>query len=163
MPIAWYVCPYKRITGRPVSRPGRYCAMDDFTAEIIADGGAWTESEVLGDCAVVKVRASDATLTTINAATGFTRIPLTALSQSLGSLTAAQRTAIRNRIVAAGYTMEEINARFPNIANATLRQVLEFWARRRLKPRYDAASDTIVLDGDVQPCRPIIDVDAEVQ
>ena len=46
MPIAWFICPYKQ---RPApKRNFRYCAMDDLTAVIRADGGDWSETEVLG-------------------------------------------------------------------------------------------------------------------
>jgi hypothetical protein len=55
--IAWFIAPYKQ---REKSRtPTRYCAMDDFTAQIAADGGAWAESEIDGNIAIVRVRASD--------------------------------------------------------------------------------------------------------
>ena len=159
MAIAWFVTNYNRRNG---FFPTRYCAMDDFTAQIEADGGDWTETEVLGGYAIVKVRASAETLTTIAGTAGFYRIPTAALDSTLASLTNAQRTAIRNRVEAMGYTTEEITAAFPNLRNATLRQVLRFAAGRRRKPRYDAVSDAIVLDGEVQSCRSIEDVDAEV-
>lgn len=136
--------------------------MDDFTAQVLADGGAWTEAEVLGDCAIVKVRASAATLTAIAGAQGIQRIPLTRLDDPLSSLTNAQRNAIRNRIIAMGYTTAELNAAFPNLAQATLGQVLRFAASRRLRPRYDQATDTIVCDGQQDPVRSVDSVDAEV-
>lgn len=160
MPIGWFIAPYKRRTD--ATRPTRYCAMDDFTAQITSDGGAWTESEVLGDCAVVKVDASATTLQTIAGTSGFQRIPLQRLDDPLSSLTNAQRNAIRNRVIAMGYTQAEINAALPNLANVTLGQVLRFIATRRLKPRYDSATDTIVLDGEIQTPRSIDSVDAEV-
>ena len=81
MALAWFICPYKRMTRdvggvpTPVVPPTRYCAMDDFTALIRADGGDWHETEILGDHALVKVRAAPATLTTINGALGFLRFP----------------------------------------------------------------------------------------
>ena len=161
MPIGWFIAPYKR---RPTTGPvpTRYCAMDDFTSQIVADGGAWSESEVLGDCAIVKVRASSQTLSDIASAQGVTRIPLQILDDPLSSLTNAQRNAIRNRILAMGYTTAEINAALPNLANVTLGQVLRFAATRRLRPRYDRASDTIVLDGQVETPRPVADLDAAV-
>lgn len=160
MPIGWFIAPYKRRIGAP--RPTRYCAMDDFTAQISADGGAWTETEVLGDCAVVKVNAAAGTLSTIAGTSGFQRIPLQRLDDPLSSLTNAQRNAIRNRILAMGYTQAEINAALPNLANVTLGQVLRFVCTRRLRPRYDQPTDTIICDGQIDPVRPIEEVDAEV-
>lgn len=163
MPLAWFVAPYKR--RNPGETPAqRYCSMDDFTAAIVADGGTWDETEVLGDCALVKVRASNATLTAINAAAGMLRIPNhVALTDTLGDLTANQRTAILNRILQMGYTQAEIDAALPaNWAAVTLGQVLRFAARRRLKPRYDQGTDAIVVDGPVQPVKPVDVVSATV-
>lgn len=160
MAIGWFIAPYKRRSDP--DRVFRYCAMDDFTTQILADGGAWAETEVLGNCAVVKVNASTATLSTIAGTQGFQRIPLQRLDDPLSSLTNAQRNAIRNRILAMGYTSAEINASLPNLANVTLRQVLHFVTTRRLKPRYDPGTDAIVLDGAEQPVRQVESVDAEV-
>ena len=96
MPVSWFICPYKRRLGGTF--PIRYCAMDDYTTQIEADGGRWAESEVLGNHAIVKVSASAATLTTIAGTSGFQRIPVNALETTLGSLTVAQGTATRNKI-----------------------------------------------------------------
>lgn len=161
MPIAFYIAPYKRREGQ---RAARYCAMDDFTDQIAASGGAWAESEVLGDRAVVKVRASAAVLSAINAAPGMVRIPKAALQGTLADLTAGQKTALRNLLTDMGYSLAEIQTRFGSDLSAfTLGDVLRFAASRRRKPRYDAQADTIVLDGEVMPCRTIDDVDAEVR
>jgi hypothetical protein len=138
--------------------------MDDHTAAIRADGGAWAETEILGNMAIVKVRATAATLTTIADATGFTRLPLSVLDNSLASLSTTQRTAIRNKLNDMGYSVAEIQARFgSDLSIYTLGDVLRFAASRRLKPRYDAATDTIILDGAQQPCRSVTSVDAEIQ
>lgn len=147
MPVAWYLCPYTAVTHR---RTGdfRYCAMQDFNAQIMADGGAWAEAEVLGGCAIVKVRASSATLTAINAGVGFTRLPKDALDDPLSDLTNPQKIALRDKVISLGYTLEEITARFGNdLSQYTLRQVLRFVASRRLRPRYDAVQQAVVLDG----------------
>lgn len=162
--MAWFICPYKRdapLPGLP-NVPRRYCAMRDFDALITGDGGAWRETEILGDRAIVKVRALPATLSTINAAPGFVRVPLDALDNPLSSLSPAQRTAIRNQLLAAGYTTEEVTARSPNLATNTVGDVLRFLATRRKKPRYDQATDTIVLDGADQPCIPVDTIDQGV-
>lgn len=131
--------------------------MDDFTATIRADGGVWDETEILGDAALVKVRAAAATLTTINGAANFVRIPNhTDLNDTLGDLTAQQRTAILNKLLSLGYTQAEIDAALPaNWAAVTLRQVLKFAATRRLRPRYNQPTDAIVCDGPVQPVKDI--------
>lgn len=162
MAIGWFICGYKRA---PSKVPTRYCAMEDYSEIINADNGAWAETEVLGNYAVVKVRASDTTLTTIAAAPGFLRVPPGLnLSSPLSSLTVAQMNAIRDRVLAMGYTDAEITTALGNnLRNRTLGQVLRFAASRRLKARYDAIGDQIVLDGPVQSCRLVDDVDMEVQ
>ena len=126
------------------------------------------EREVLGGYAVVKVRAAAATLTTIAGTAEFQRIPaaFTTLNTTLGSLTTAQRTAILNRILAMGYTTAEIQTVLgSNLAGwrtKTLGQLLRFIASRRRKPRYDAIADAIVLDGIVEACASVDDVDAMI-
>jgi hypothetical protein len=161
MPTAWFIVPYKRRDH--YGRPGRYCAMDDFTAQIIAEGGWWTETEVLGNRALVKVRASAATLTQIAAEQGIKRLPKDRLDDSLATLSPAARQAIRAELEDMGYTLAEIQARFGTDLSAyTLGDVLRFAATRRLKPRYDSSSDTIVCDGPAQLCRALAEVDAEV-
>lgn len=167
MAYAWFVCGYVIIDGKSGPNSARYCAMDDFTAQIAADGGAWSETEVLGGQAVVKVRASEATLTTIAGTSGFYRIPNHwVLSDLLTDLTTARRTAITNRILAMGYTQAEIDAVMGNTLalwrQKTLSTLLVFIAGRRKKPRYDHATHTIILDGIQQDCKPIHRVNDEV-
>lgn len=157
MPIAFYIAPYKRRAG--ALTPTRYCAIDDFTAQV----DAWAESEVLGDRAVVKVRASATILSAINAEPGFIRLPKDALDNPLSDLSAGQKTALRNLLTDMGYTLAEIQARFgADLGTHTLGDVLRFMASRRLKPRYDQGADQIILDGPVQSCRSIDHVDAGV-
>jgi len=161
MAIAWFLCPYKRVAGS--KHPARYCGMDDYTATILADGGTWAETEVLGSQAIVKVRAGAATLTTIADATGFVRLPVERLDDPLSSLSSAAKTAIRNKVISLGYTAAELTARFGSDLGAyTLGDLLRFVATRRLKPRYDAVNDVIICDGATQPVRSIESVDAEV-
>ena len=162
--MAWFIAPYKRDApqmGFPNS-VRRYCAIRDFDAQIRADGGSWRAVEILGDRAIAKVNASSTTLSAIAAAPGIVRIPRDLLDDPLSSLSAAQRTAIRNQVLDAGYTSTEINARFPNLASNTVGDVLRFMASRRLKPRYDQATDTIICDGPVQACESIDTMDTQV-
>lgn len=58
--IAWLLVPY--VHRLDVLRPWRYCAMDEHTAELQAEGGDWAESEINGDRAVVRVRAHSRTI-----------------------------------------------------------------------------------------------------
>lgn len=160
--MAWFLCPYKRMNPL-AAKAARYCAMQDFNAQIKADGGTWAEVEVLGDKAVVKVVASAATLTAINAATGFTRFPKDILSAPLSDLTVNQQLALRDQIEGLGYPRAEWQAALgTDLTLITLRDVLQFVRRRRQKPRYDQATDTIICDGPVQPCRALELADAAV-
>lgn len=159
MPITWYIVPYKRNPNIPLV--ARYCAMDDYTIEIKASGGNWAETEISGNRAIVKVRASAAILTTLNGV--FKRLPKDTLDDPLSSLSNAVKTALRNEIQDQGYTLQEIQARFgSDLGQYTLKDVLKFMASRRHKPRYEAETDTIVFDGPVQACRTIESVEAEV-
>jgi hypothetical protein len=161
MPTGWFLVPYRR---RPGGRVVRYCAMDDHTPAIRVAGGEWAETEVLGQHAVVKVSGTTEILGELAAAPDVQRIPVARLDDPLSSLTNAQRTAIRNRVLALGYTAEELDAALPgNLGNFTLRQLLLFICRRRRKVRYDAVTDTVVDDGPEQPVRPLDDVDSAVR
>lgn len=159
--MAWFLCPYSRRDNGNFKL--RYCAMDDFTTQIRADGGSWYEVEVLGNSAIVKVKASAATLSTINAATGFTRIPVDRLNDPLSSLTNTQLTTIKNKVLALGYTQQELtNALGNDLSLITLGQLLRFIATRRLRPRYDAQANAFVLDGPVESCTSVDLVDSKV-
>jgi hypothetical protein len=136
--------------------------MDDYSALIFADGGHWSESEVLGNRAIVKVKAEPGTLSTIASDPSIVKVPLQLLDDKLSSLTANQRTALRNQLLDMGYTADEVTARFPNIAKNTLGDILRFAASRRKKCRYDPQADAIVLDGPDQPCKPIDLLESEI-
>ena len=160
MAISWLIVPYKRRI--PAKRPTRYVAIDDQTPQIYGEGGAWSESEVLGNRAVVKVRASDETLATL--ATLYTRLPLTVLTDRLSTLSANARGAIVNHILDMGYTTDEMRTTLgPDISTSTLGQVLQFAASRRLRTSYDKETDTITCDGPPVTCRRIADVDKDIQ
>ena len=166
MPVAWFLAPYKRRLG--MSRPTRYCAMDDFTPQIVADGGSWAESEGLGDQAVVKVNASIATLNLIDAAPGMLSIPRrwAHLADGFADMTAGERNTIQNRLLGLGFSQAEIDGALGSTLNAwrthTLMDLLVLITSRRLKPRYDSTLDQIILDGAVQPTRPVTNVDAAI-
>src|SRR3990170_2630118 len=60
MTTGWFLAPYKRRPGRFL--PARYCAMDDATIAIVSHDGAWSEAEIDGNRALVRVRAPAALL-----------------------------------------------------------------------------------------------------
>lgn len=90
----------------------------------------------------------------------FKRLPKSRLDDSLSDLSPQAKTSLRNEMLDMGYPLSEINAKFGNdIGSFTMKDVLKFMARRRLKPRYDEPTDSIVLDGAVQPVTPIEELD----
>ena len=168
MTIAWFLCSYKRKTGNRIF-PTRVCAMNDFTPDIISEGGAWSETEVLGDQALVKVRASDTLLTTIADAGHLNLTKFLAkmnLADSLSDLTNANRNVIENRLRQNGYTQSEIDAALGSNLTAwrarTFGDLLNLIAAKRLEPRYDSANDLIICDGTARACKPVSKVDKEV-
>ena len=162
MSLTWFICTYKRRIG--TRHPTRYCAMDDFTDAIRLDSGDWAETEVLGNYAIVKVRASDATLSSIAGAAGFVRLPVDRLNDSLVALNGGQIRTLRDRLIDMGYDDAEIDSSLGvNLSVRTLGDLLRFAASRRRKPRYDSGQDQIVLDGEVQTCKSIDIVYSEVR
>lgn len=166
MPVAWFIVPYKRRVGEVP--PTRYPSIDDFTTQILADGGAWDETEILGDQALVKVRASTATLTTIGGTAGVFAIPTRffRLEDSFSDLTQGERNQMTNAILGLGYTQAELDAAMGTTLaswrSKTLGDLLAVAATRRLRPRYNQPTDTIVCDGPVQPVKPVALVAAKV-
>lgn len=163
MATGWYIVPYKRVeSGMFSSLPTRYCEMDDYTHDIIyVYGGAWTESEVLGDRAIVKVRTRQAILDVLD--NRFTRLPKDRLDDPLSDLSPSVINHMRDWALDCGYSLDEIHEAFAGgLENYTLRDYLHFLAQRRLKPRWDREADEIILDGPVQGCRSVESVDEEV-
>lgn len=141
----------------------RYCAMDDFTALIRADGGKWSETEILGNVAIVKVDALSPTLELIALTDGFYRLPRANLNDLLNTVSDAEIAKINSQLLTMGYTSAEITTALgSNIKTKTLGDVLRFAATRRLKPRYDSTTDTIILDGPIQACKSVDIVNSEV-
>lgn len=76
--IAWYIVPYKYLVRNSGLKNSRYLAIDDFTPQIRADAGDWSEIEIDGagangiGQALVKVRAEPTTLALLN--TNFQRV-----------------------------------------------------------------------------------------
>lgn len=152
--IAWFLVPYKRQDRH--GTPWRNPAIMDYGLMIHEDGGKWCATEILGDRAIVKVRATPATITILDAAPGFVRLPKDALTAPLSDLTTNQLLTLRDLVESLGYTRAEWQAKLgTDLSLVTLGDVLRFLATRRKKPRYDELTDTIVLDGEDQPCTPI--------
>jgi hypothetical protein len=161
MATQWFICPYKLRDKTFMSRPMRYCAMDDYTARIEKDNGAWVESEVGDGYAIVKVRAEEETLEGITG-DGFVPIALSGVDDEMSSLGDEELAAIRAAILAMGYTEAEIAASLGEIAKCTLGDVLTFCASRRAVLAYDEASESMVSTDVYESCKPVSDVDEAV-
>jgi hypothetical protein len=164
MPIGWYIVPNgTKPNLRDAAKRDIYCLMDDYTVQILADGGDWSNTEVLGGRNIVKVRASDATLTML--AGLFLRIPVARLDDTLASLSTTQKNRIQQELNDMGYSNAEITSVLGNfnlIGTKTLRQLLNFMGTRRQIARYSAATDTLVYDGAIVAPTPVEAVDAAV-
>lgn len=143
MPIGWYIVPYKRIV--PYDGPWlaeRYCEIEDHRASLTSVAYV----QILGDRAIVKLRATTPVLQTLNGL--FKRLPKDTLLSPLSDLSPAVKTALRDEALDQGYTMAEITARFGTDLGAyTLGDVLRFMATRRRLPRYDSGTDVVIMDG----------------
>lgn len=68
MLTAWFLCSY-RVRGAEGPIPGsRYCAIDDLTKDIWVAGGRWSEAEIDGNQAIVRVRATSTMLSSVGLA-----------------------------------------------------------------------------------------------
>lgn len=136
-----FLIPYSYEDGHyPLSR--RYIPLRDVPAV-----NAWVGEEILGDYALCMVNAPAAALLVIAGTPRVLQIPFAALDDPVSSIPALQRQAVLNKMNALGYTAAEMQARFPNILNATIAQVLIFLMERRSIPRYDSAAQAVVFDG----------------
>lgn len=70
MNTAFFLSPYKWYPSGHAPGPARYCAMNDFTREIRARGGDWSEVR-RGDVAVVRVRASSRMIRSLSKVSAF--------------------------------------------------------------------------------------------
>lgn len=167
--MPWFLVPYKRDSDKPSDPPlpRRYSAMRDALALILADGGRFHCVEILdagiGRAIVKVVGVTAGTISAITAMPGVVRIPRDLFNDPLSALTNAQRNQIRNQILACGYTTAEVNARFLNLANNTVADVLRFMATRRRLPRYDQGTDAIVCDGAIVTCDSVDSVDEVIR
>lgn len=154
MAVAWFVCPY-RTRPRPHGQGVvRYCAMDDHTPAIHGNGGWWAETEILGDRALVKVRAPE------NVMAGLMLDGFERLAADLDAPLSGPERARMIRIARdAGYTAQEVAANRQQSA----RDFMALLATRRRKARLDRVTGRPVLDGPQKACRPLASVDAEVR
>jgi hypothetical protein len=88
------------------------------------------------------------------------------MQDSLASMTAGERNQLSNAVLSLGYTQAELDgamgSKLALWRTHVLADLLNMAATRRLKPRYDSGTDTIVVDGPVQPVKPVDLVAARV-
>jgi hypothetical protein len=140
--LSWWVGPYDRKDRG--ERKGRVCAADRYTSTVYAEGGEWREIEILGNKCLFKLRSSASTIAIYAADADFQRLPKNAMGTALSDLTNPQKTALRNFITGLGYSLAELQARFPNdLGTYTLGDVIRFMASRRKNITYNSGTDTI--------------------
>jgi len=158
---SWYIVPYKLRPENP-EQPElqRYCAMDDYSQQIIyIDSGKWSEVEILGDRAIVKVLAEETTLLTLDSI--FKRLPKDLLGESLSDLSTGVKNALKDEMLDQGYTIQEIKDSLGNdLGASTLRDVLKFMATKRIPPRND--NGTIIFDRTPIPCEDVELIDVRI-
>lgn len=159
MTIAWFLVPMS-VKPHSLFQWMRYCPMDDFTDQLRAEGGDWAESEVLGNSAIVKVRASDALLGVIAGTAGFYRIPWDwLLADTMADWTNAQYNVVRARLGQMGFTSQEISAALGSNVQQwrthTFEDLLRFVCSRRFKPlSIDGNGSVTFSDIRVLPLQP---------
>jgi hypothetical protein len=163
MPAQWFFSPYQRMDPNPISHQ-RIIRLNEFTADIMADGGAWAAFEcgggpdtdfVLG-VAGCKVRASSTTLADIASTSGITAAPTTVveITQPLTVLTNPQRNFIERTLTRSlGYTDAEINSWLSGqtIQQKTWGELLDFLATRRYTSVYEPIGTQVGYQGTVYP------------
>lgn len=144
MPVAWFVGPFRRNDTLGHGRPTRVTFIREaLEGQQVAIN--YRCAEVLGNHAVCKVRAGDAVLDAIAALPGVDRVNKDLLDDPLSDLPPAAQQRLRDIAQTLGYTLAEINARFPNpIGTYTLGDVLRFFGKRWRAPRWNGT--TIAFD-----------------
>lgn len=167
MAARWIACPFLRRDGQ--ARPGqvgRWMMVQEFAAQITADGGAWDYFECGGGpgttytCGVgiVKVRASTATINSIIAAPNTRALPasLLELTDPMSVLGQAARDVLRNDFAPAlGYTTVEVdswlNAAPAGFNNKQLQHFFEFLAARWYRVVYEPVGSQVGYQGVTYP------------
>lgn len=153
MAVAWFLVPYRVDLGDGnVGDARRYPATDDFRDQL----DAVATVEILGGYALAKVRGPIVALQALNAEPGVVHIPKAALDDSLADLTNAQKVAIRDRLLALGYTSAQLQAALGgDIGSRTLRELLRFAASRWRRPvTLDPATGDVVYEAEDWPGGP---------
>ena len=166
MPLAWFLVPYESnnlTDGIFIIRHRRRPVTSRYLPEIVADGGAVQTSEGLGNHAVARVRASQATLDLIAAHAGVIRVPQRwlRLVDNFTDMTNGERNQIENKLLSVGFTQAEIDAALGSTLAEwrahTLHDLLNLVCSGRIESRRQGSN--IIFDGPVRPCRPVAELE----
>ncbi len=134
MAIAWFTVPYVPAIITAGERPGRELLLlqqHDLRAQ-------WSEVEILGNRAIVKMEAAPTVLLAVAALPGVYRFPFRYLKEPVSSEPLAVRLLLRQEMLDQGYTNEQINGRFGRgFEGATFRDVLLFMCSLWKRPFLD--------------------------
>ncbi len=163
MAVAWFIVRFNiTIFAQAIFTPlpcmaERNSALDE--PALLANGGRFRRIE-LSDRLIYKISASQGVLDAIAALPGVKLMPTNRLDDALSTLTVNQRNALKNELLDQGYTQADIDAEFPNLGQATLRQMLKFMSRTKTLPAFDVNTLSVIrsaLPEDVVPCEPDVD------
>jgi len=156
MSTRWYLSPFVRDV-TDITKPVRYCQINDQSGVIQKAGGViFQDIEISGNHGLVFIAAPLDVHTTL--ASSFVPLPNLGLADKFGDvLNASDRTGLFDKLRMLTYSSEEITSRLRTVDLSTVRfgEYLNFMRTRRLKPRYDKATDSIILDGPAQPTNPL--------
>lgn len=150
MPVAWFVAQLQPDPDKP-TRMVSATDQPKYLDAIRADGGKLGYKDILGASVVGGVQASGPTLQLMNVDPLITPFAgVNNLSDSLAQLTDPQWTAYRNKAISLGYSAAEWDAAFPLTRdNYILKDVIRFLLKRRISPRWDVPSSSVIYDGPV--------------
>jgi hypothetical protein len=159
MAQAWCVAPYRTTTGSRGLNNRRYCALNDvLPPQQPGEVPHWSETEVLGGYAVALMDTPSLAPVT---GPGFYVFPEDMLLTGRldDHLNPGRRREVRDVLEEMGYSRAEMASRLGDSdlggPLATLYGVLSFAATRRVRLRYDAASDRPVPTGDIEIPNPL--------
>jgi hypothetical protein len=86
------------------------------------------------------------------------------IGTTLGGVVAGEQQGVLiGKAISLGYSIQELQTHFPNdLGTYTLRDMLNFILTRRLDPRWDPVTQTIILDGTTRSCKSADQLDREV-
>ena len=138
MPVAWFLGPMVRDDTIGHGFPTR---VTFIRAGNPPDSLNYKCAEVLGNYCVCKVRASDTVLDQIGALPNVDRVNKDLLNDPLSDLPPAAKQRLKDIALSLGYTVQEINDRFPgDLGDYTLGDVLRFYGKRWRRPFWNGTT-----------------------